>query len=513
MTRTMCAWIEHRAFIVSLLIMVTSGLEKTGIVETTKGRLQGVQFPASDSQHVNAYLGIPFAKPPTGKLRFLNPEPAESWKDVYDATQFPNTCSQAVDTLFGTFPGSAQWRPHTNISEDCLYLDVWTPQSSGTKAVMVWIYGGGFCGGMPSLDGLDPRFLVAMNDIIVVAITYRVGVFGFLYLPEAGIKGNMGLFDQILALQWVQDNIENFGGDANRVTIFGESAGAASVNHHLLSPLSTNLFSNAILQSGASTPSWAYLPADEGKVRSVKLAMHCGLKHKESETEALEVLRQTSPEILIQKQSLVKGDGIEVSCPLRPVIDGNFFPDDPKTMLKERKFKKCPMLLGSNANEGSFFLIYMFMDQIKLESTTMTNEQLHKNLRNLHLHYPQHPSNTTDTVMNAIMFEYSNWGEVDNKIVNINKLGDSMGQRHFVCPMAELADVYSSAGQDVYLYHLSEYIPNSWPQWMGVKHMDDLFLGFGDPFLSDQTLRTYTSDQKELSKLIMRYWTSFAKTG
>ncbi len=509
----MCAWIERSVVILSVLMIVTSSLEKTGIVETTKGRVQGVQFPVSNGQHVNAYLGIPFAKPPTGKLRFLNPEPAESWNEVYDGSQFPNTCFQTVDTTFGDFPGAAQWNPSTTMSEDCLYLNVWTPQSSGPKAVMVWIYGGGFCTGSPSLDVYDPRVLVAMNDIIVVSISYRVGVFGFLYLPEAGIRGNMGLFDQNMALQWVQENIETFGGDANQVTLFGESAGAGSVSHHLISPLSKDLFSKVILQSGASTAPWSYRSADESNARSVNLAVHCGVKHKENETEALEVLRQISPEILTDKLWLVQRPDIELGCPLSPVMDGNFFPEEPQTMIKERQFKKCPILLGSTADEGSYFLIYFFMDQLKLESTTMTDEQFQSNLVKLHQHYPKQPSDTTDTVMNAIMFEYSNWGKVDNKTVNIKMLCDSLGDRQLVCPVDQMADVYSSVGQDVYLYHFSEYFANAWPQWMGVKHADEIFLVFGDPFFPDRTQRTYTSDQKELSKLIMKYWTSFAKTG
>jgi para-nitrobenzyl esterase len=209
-------------------------------VSVRTGKLRGNVTPDGGA----AFKGIPFALPPTGKLRWHDPLPAKPWSGVRDATAFGPACVQG---------GSLG----VDSSEDCLYLNVWTPQwpMKSPAAVMVWIYGGGNFAGSAS----DPTFngqSLARHGVLLVTVNYRLGVFGFLALPELSkesshhVSGNYGLLDQILALQWVHDNIARFGGDPANVTIFGESAGSLDVNVLMASPLSKGLYRRVIGESG-----------------------------------------------------------------------------------------------------------------------------------------------------------------------------------------------------------------------------------------------------------------------
>ncbi|NWI68804.1 ACES Acetylcholinesterase, partial [Todus mexicanus] len=225
-------------------------------VRTASGPVRGSRLGGLEAWgDVVAFLGIPYAQPPLGPLRFRPPRhPPAPWPGVLDATAHRHACYQAVDTMFPGFGGSEMWNPNREMSEDCLYLNVWTPAlgRGGGVPVLVWIYGGGFYSGAASLDVYDGRYLAAAEGVVVVSMNYRVGALGFLALPgHPEAPGNVGLLDQRLALRWVQSNIAAFGGDPAAVTIFGESAGAASVGLHLLAPASRGLFRRAVLQSGS----------------------------------------------------------------------------------------------------------------------------------------------------------------------------------------------------------------------------------------------------------------------
>ncbi|KAI1724149.1 carboxylesterase family domain-containing protein [Ditylenchus destructor] len=222
--------------------------------------LFGSYVEGPNGKHISQFLGIPFAEPPVGKLRFRKPVPKSSWRDPFNATTHPNSCVQSLDTYFGDFDGAQMWNSNVPSSEDCLYLNLYVPgkvDSSRRMAVLIWIYGGGFWSGSATLDVYDGKILASEEDVIVVAMNYRVSVFGFLYLARKEAPGNMGLWDQLEAVKWVHKNIENFGGDPNRITLFGESAGAASVSMHMLSERSIPYFQRAIVQSGSATAPWA----------------------------------------------------------------------------------------------------------------------------------------------------------------------------------------------------------------------------------------------------------------
>ena len=253
-----------------------------GTVSTNSGLVQGslIQLPNTNIE-VYEFLGIPYAEPPIGERRFRKPVPKNRWEDILDATRKSNSCPQLLDTLFDTFPGATMWNANTNMSEDCLYLNIWVPrqilddlnkgQQQSLHPVFIWIFGGGFTSGSATLPVYDGRVLAGYNNIIVASMQYRIGALGFLYFDTEDAPGNMGMWDQLMALKWTCENIHYFGGDCKNTTLFGESAGAASVSLHLLSPFSRDYFQRAIMQSASALSGWAVLNKEEALWRSNEL--------------------------------------------------------------------------------------------------------------------------------------------------------------------------------------------------------------------------------------------------
>ncbi|XP_070551779.1 carboxylesterase 4A-like [Ptychodera flava] len=219
-------------------------------VEIKSGKLVGksVDFSHKDvdvTRTLHVFKGIPYAEPPVGDLRFRPPQSKAPWEGVHDATEFGPICIQPPDQFVDI--GGAQ-------SEDCLFLNIYAPKTAGDLLpVMVWIHGGAFYVGAGSEHFYDGTALAAIGDVIIVTFNYRIGAFGFFVTGDEHATGNYGFLDQIEALKWVQENIAAFGGDASRVTVFGESAGSMSAEFLMLSPLADGLFHRAIMQSGTST--------------------------------------------------------------------------------------------------------------------------------------------------------------------------------------------------------------------------------------------------------------------
>lgn len=357
------------------------------MVATKKGLVKGITQKIFTGKFVDAFLGIPFAQPPVGKYRFRHPQPVNPWPGELDASHMSNSCYQVNDTFFGaSFVGTSIWNANTPLSEDCLHLNIWTPfgvanttipstqngfartsqrpapgastNPSVQRPVLVWIFGGGFYSGTSTLSLYEGGALASEEDIIVVSMNYRVSALGFLYFGRHDAPGNAGLFDQLLALQWINDNIDQFGGDPNRVTIFGESAGAVSVAFHLLSPLSRNLFSQAILQSGAATCPWGYMESREIIANGLQLASALNCPSNQSDLDAvIECLLKADPMALVS-QDIGQTKSI-LNFPFVPVVDGSFLLESPIESLSKANFKNARILLGSNNEEGNAFLIYM----------------------------------------------------------------------------------------------------------------------------------------------------------
>ena len=494
-----------------LLLLIISARHATStIVDTDKGKVRGFHNRVRGVS-LEVFYGIPFAKPPVGDYRFKPPIQPEPWTGEYDATKLPNACFQLPDSTFPNFTGAEIWNPNTLASEDCLYLNVWVPKTSTqNKAVMVWIYGGSYSFGSASLDVYNGAILAASTDVIVVSMQYRVGSLGFLAADTPEAPGNCGLFDQLMALQWVQRNIENFGGSRDNVTLFGESAGAASIGLHLVSPLSRMNFNRAILQSAGPQAPWAVITKQEAFQRSKKLGHRFGCMTSRP-NELIRCLRNRSVADFPWNDFDQITHGI-TQFPFVPVIDGVFLPTHPMKSLQIGDFKKIPLLLGTNQHEGTYFLVYEQPIVFKhTDESLVSRDHFAMVLDGIFTYYPQYPHKINPFVLDAIIHFYTPWINPDNQTLLRDRIGDSLGDLNFVCPTVDLAEHYARDNLDVYFYEFRHrYSVNPWPPWMGVMHGDEIFFVFGEPLNNS---KGYTHEEKKLSKKVMEFWSNFAKTG
>ena len=305
-------------------------------VKVDGGLLQGESYDG-----LTVYKGIPFAAPPVGELRWRAPQPAAKWDGILQTTKFAPAPFQGGN-------------PPSGKSEDCLYLNVWTPAKSADDRipVLVWIYGGGFSFGSTSEPVYSGEKL-ARKGVVLVSIAYRVGQLGFLVHPELSaenpdhVSGNYGLLDMIAGLRWIQKNIAVFGGDPDQVTIFGESAGGIAVSMLCASPLARGLFCGAISQSGGSfgPPRHTTYPGEN--LKRLKQAEEDGMAYARSAgVSSIAELRK------IGADKLPMGWGIGMAW---PIIDGYVIPDDQYKLYEAGKYNDIPILVGYNSDEGASF--------------------------------------------------------------------------------------------------------------------------------------------------------------
>ncbi|XP_032197900.1 cholinesterase isoform X2 [Mustela erminea] len=491
-------------FLLFWVLIGKSHTEEDIIITTKNGKVRGINLPVLGGT-VTAFLGIPYAQPPLGRLRFKKPQFLTKWSDTWNATKYANSCYQNTDQSFPGFPGSEMWNPNTDLSEDCLYLNVWvpTPKPKNTT-VMIWIYGGGFQTGTSSLPVYDGKFLAWVERVIVVSMNYRVGALGFLALPgNPEVPGNMGLFDQQLALQWVQKNIAAFGGNPKSVTLFGESAGAGSVSLHLLSPRSQPLFTRAILQSGSSNAPWAVMSPDEARNRTLTLAKYIGCS-KENETEIIKCLRNKDPqEVLLNEVLVVPSDPL-LSVNFGPIVDGDFLTDMPDTLLQLGQFKKAQILVGVNKNEGTAFLVYGAPGFSKDNNSIITRKDFQEGLK---MYFP----GVSEFGRESILFYYVDLLDDQRAEKYRDALDDVLGDYNIICPALEFTKKFSELGNNAFFYyfeHRSSQLP--WPEWMGVMHGYEIEFVFGLPL---ERRANYTKAEEILSRSIMKHWANFAKYG
>ncbi|PZC86944.1 hypothetical protein B5X24_HaOG200211 [Helicoverpa armigera] len=475
------------------------------VVRTRKGRVRGITLTAATGKKVDAWFGIPYAQKPVGDLRFRHPRPAESWGDeILNTTTLPHSCVQIIDTVFGDFPGAMMWNPNTDMQEDCLFINIVTPRPRPKNAaVMLWVFGGGFYSGTATLDVYDPKILVSEENVVYVSMQYRVASLGFLFFDTPDVPGNAGLFDQLMALQWVKDNIAYFGGNPHNITLFGESAGAVSVSLHLLSPLSRNLFSQAIMQSGAATAPWAIISREESILRGIRLAeaVHC--PHSRTDMgPMIECLRKKSPDELVNNEWGTLGI---CEFPFVPIIDGSFLDELPVRSLVHQNFKKTNILMGSNTEEGYYFILYYLTELFpKEENVGISREQYLQAVRELNPY-------VNDAGRQAIVFEYTDWLNPEDPIKNRNALDKMVGDYHFTCGVNEFAQRYAETGNNVFTYYYKHRSKNNpWPSWTGVMHADEINYVFGEPLNPG---KNYSPEEVEFSKRLMRYWANFARSG
>ncbi|XP_070591775.1 cholinesterase-like [Erythrolamprus reginae] len=485
--------------LISCPLASSSASNEDTVVITSSGPIKGKQF-LSDNGSVTAYLGVPYAEPPLGKLRFQKPLPHQPWNQTLEATSFGNSCPQFIsrDT-----PEAEILSPKTPLSEDCLSLNIWVPhsQSSSPVPVLVWIHGGSFAFGTSSVDIYNGTHLAATENVIVVTINYRLGALGFLYLPPAA-PGNLGLWDQQLALEWIKENAAVFGGDPSRVTIFGNSAGAASVNFHLLTPKSQDLFAQAVIQSGTANGFDSWRSPEEAKRLALEFVRLLGCS-KDNNISLAHCLQTKNVSELIQHEiALFRKGGFILNFPFKPTIDGEFLLGDPENLMEEGQIQIKPVLIGATSDEAAPLVHYVFPN---ITDNLINQEQL---LKGIGLLVP----NATEDFIRTIAMKYSEGQQGPAQYRSA--LSQFYTDWLYACPIRKVVGNTRKTGSPVYAY-LFTHRPSwsVWPEWIGASHGAEVPFVFGTLESMMPVNQTYTEAEARLSREMMHYWAEFARSG
>lgn len=451
------------------LIIGACTQQQPGQVKVEGGMIQGVV-----TNDLTIYKGIPFAAPPMGELRWKAPQPVNKWEGIKQTIEYAPAPMQGGNTASGK-------------SEDCLYLNVWTPAKSTKEKlpVLVWIYGGGFSFGSTS-DPVHNGEHLARKGVIVVSIAYRVGQLGFLAHPELsaenpnGVSGNYGLLDQIAGLQWVQRNIASFGGDPNKVTIFGESAGGISVSMLCASPLAKGLFQGAISQSGGSFGPTRPTTYPGENMKTLQQAEQDGIAYVNSlGVSSIEELRKMDAEKLIPQGWSMSGGGW-------PIVDGYVIPDDQYVLYENGSFNDIPVLIGYNSDEGLSFpsgrTPQDFIDNVRKRFGPFADSLLQA--------YPVGENSVTRSARNLMRDAAFGW------------------------PTWAWANLQSEVGSTpVFYYYFNQHpeYPQDSPQAdHGTPHGVDVAFVFMN---LDANNPDVSKSDLEISEIMGTYWTNFAKYG
>ncbi len=439
-------------------------------VKTEQGKVQGKTI---NEGKVKAFMGLPYAAPPVGDLRWKAPAPEAKWKGARDATKYGAHCAQGrvFDDMVFQDAGP---------SEDCLFLNVYAPADAKEKSklpVMFWIHGGGYSGGASSEPRHNGDFL-PLKGVVLVTINYRLGVFGFLATSDlakeaAGTAGNYGLLDMVAALQWVRGNIKKFGGDPANVTIFGESAGSFAVSTLMASSMAQGLFAKAIGESGGAFSDVLTLdPLDARMKKDDEWVASLGVT-------SLADLRALPTDKVLDAVKAKKGG-------FSTVIDGRLLTEPVPATYAAGKQAHVPLLAGWNRDEGSFFANGMTAEKWKGMAAGLFKERAEEFLK-------LYPGETDEQAVDSagayggdsfIAFSTWKWLEADRKT------GDS----------------------PVYRYHFElRALPSKYHPGTFAFHSDDIEYVFGT--LDTRPGETVRPEDRTLSDQMMSYWTNFAKTG
>jgi para-nitrobenzyl esterase len=470
-------------FIHQFIVAAFSQAKKTTIkssqssqarVKTVNGIVEGIREPSG----IYAFKGIPFAAPPVGNLRWKEPQPVKNWQGIRKADQFgPRGMQPPIfnDMVFRS----------NGMSEDCLYLNVWTPSTSKSKLpVLVYFYGGGFVAG----DGSEPRYeghSMAQKGIVALTVNYRLGVFGLFSHPELTREsphqssGNYGLLDQSAALKWVQQNIAAFGGDPEKVTIAGESAGSISVSAQMASPLSKNLIAGAIGESGSLLGALPPVPLNEGEETGVQFAKSIG-------ANSLAALRAMPADSLVTAATRFGPFRFAMT------IDGYFFPKSPRAIFEAGEQAHVPLLVGWNSEEMNYRTI--------LGSEKPTKENYEKAIKKLY-------GDRADDVLKV--YSVKTDAEVEQAA------GELAGDRFIAFSTWRWAELQTkTGGKPVYRYYYSHPRPASvdkTPAGKGAVHSAEIEYAMGN--LASNKVFAWTQNDYEVSRIMQGYFVNFIKNG
>nr|ASM90852.1 putative juvenile hormone esterase 1 [Colaphellus bowringi] len=478
-------------------------------VRISDGSLRGKIWKTRNDRKFTGFTGIPYAKSPVGPLRFQPPVPIDPWDGTLNATEIHSVC-----------PQRDVYRRTTIIEgeEDCLYLNVYTPKLSRYEEdplpVMVFFHGGGWLAGGGNSLWYGPDILLD-RDIVLVVPNYRLGALGFLSTGDEVVSGNNGLKDQNLALKWTKKNIDKFGGDPESITIFGESAGGASSQYHLLSPLSRGLFKGAILQSGTPLCPWAFSENNENLKNSQKLArsLNCPT---EPTTEMVECLRKVDALTIIKQDEIFKVWDYDPMIPFKPSVEpkveGAFLTDHPLNLIKSGQSMDVPVIAGLTTEDGG-------LKAAGYENVNLVDEfdQKFDEIVPVSFGFDRIVKDTAGITRNLRKFYFG------NKKIDKSALGEIVNlytDGWFLKGVDDTVRLQHKYYKSPVYYYLFGYrgsasmtkIFNGGDKDYGVCHADDLQYLFpiGDGLFPDVTP---SEDDKRIAKLLTTLWANFAKTG
>ncbi|XP_056603226.1 neuroligin-2a isoform X2 [Triplophysa dalaica] len=516
--------ITHTLFIFWLTLWITVAScqridpgTKYPTVTTNYGKLRGIKKELNNEilGPVEQYLGVPYATAPIGDRRFQPPEAPGSWQEVRNATQFSPVCPQ---NLHGVLPEIMLpvWFTDSldvaatyiqNQSEDCLYLNIYVPTEDDIrdrrkKPVMLFIHGGSYMEGTGNM--FDASVLSAYGNVIVVTMNYRLGVLGFLSTGDQSAKGNYGLLDQIQALRWLNENIGHFGGDPERITIFGSGAGASCVNLLILSHHSEGLFQRAIAQSGSAISSWSinYQPLKYTKI----LARKVGCTYGET-PDLVDCLRRKNFRELVDQDI----QPARYHIAFGPVVDGDVVPDDPEILMQQGEFLNYDLLIGVNQGEGLKFVDDGGTESEEGISAAAFDYTISNFVDNLY-GYPE----GKDILRETIKFMYTDWADRDNGDMRRKTLLALFTDHQWVAPAIATAKLHAEYQSPVYFYTFYHHCQTETrPEWADAAHGDEIPYVFGVPMIGATDLFpcNFSKNDVMLSAVVMTYWTNFAKTG
>uniref|UniRef100_A0A8C3K2K6 Carboxylic ester hydrolase n=1 Tax=Calidris pygmaea TaxID=425635 RepID=A0A8C3K2K6_9CHAR len=472
-----------------------------GVVHTEGGFVEGESKKLGlFGDYVDIFRGIPFAAPPK---TLEDPQPHPGWDGTLQAKKFKKRCMQMTLT-----------QTDVRGSEDCLYLNIWIPQGkrqvSTNLPVMIWIYGGAFLvGGSQGANFLnnylyDGEEIAVRGNVIVVTLNYRLGPLGFLSTGDENLPGNYGLKDQHMAIAWVKRNIKAFGGDPENITIFGESAGAASVSLQTLTPKNKGLFKRAISQSGVGLCSWAIQKDPLTWAKKLGQKLGCPI---DDTTALANCLRSADPKALTLAYHLQLTNlpaPLVHTLALSPVVDGDFLPDMPENLFANAA--DIDYIAGVNDMDGHFFA-GIDLPAINRPFVKVTAEEVYNLVKGLTVDRGERGANATYNIYTQT------WGDSPSQELIKKTVVGLITDYIFLVPTQWALNLHLQNARNAKTYSYVFSQPSRmpvYPSWVGADHADDLQYVFGKPFA---TPLGYLPKHRTVSSAMIAYWTNFARTG